>query len=274
MFQSLDVQFSKVLANGDDCILIELDDDILKTIEEGSLISPPELYIKGHEDEEAVLCTSSQTFLVKKVSTSNLLLLSKILDEKMNIVASLDCHLELQKIKTGSGDLRKKLLNYKQYEGYVDTYELGASYEDLLEWFTGSEKELLENLKFIRAFSLNNNRWTMIHRKYVKQLLCFIISSLEAEGRPLQDIPRAVISRLIKEYGSLEIIENWILENFFIKTEQEEKYTMSNLDVVKFFAEHILENNKSKGIELDTFMEEWNKSMNGGLYVDIDMLKV
>ena len=52
--------------------LLELPDDLLQRAREGE-----ELVFKGGPDEEAVLCTSDATYLLKRVETSNTLLLMR-----------------------------------------------------------------------------------------------------------------------------------------------------------------------------------------------------
>jgi sister chromatid cohesion protein DCC1 len=52
--------------------LLELPDDLLQRAREGE-----ELIFKGAPDEEAVLCTSDATYLLKRVETSNTLLLMR-----------------------------------------------------------------------------------------------------------------------------------------------------------------------------------------------------
>ena len=52
--------------------LLELPDDLLRRAREGE-----ELVFKGGPDEEAVLCTSDATYLLKRVETSNTLLLMR-----------------------------------------------------------------------------------------------------------------------------------------------------------------------------------------------------
>lgn len=270
MHQSQIVNFSDCLDDGRSCILVELSEEIEELIDNCNENCFPELYFKGNEDEDAVLCTKSKTFGVKKVSTSNLLLFCRNLHDGIEVTAKLNCYIELIRMLPDSAILREKLLKSVPFRGQGGGR--GVLHSLLADFFRGSDEELEMSLKKIGSVCIDNH-WYIIDRTYADELLRYLTASVEAEGWSLNKIPCSLIHKILSEYGVIEQVENWIVDNFFEPLDPN-AIAISSSKVARFASECILESATDKTLVLGTFLELWRKSVHSSLSIDLDMLKV
>eukprot|EP01036_Dinobryon_divergens_P030394 gene30394-39634_t len=107
--------------------LIEVNEEILKTVNIGHHIR-----IIGERKREAVLCTSSKTYSIKKVETSNtILLIPPSKDNNFHVSGICSDYYELKPI-FGKVDLLQDLLKPSEYKGMTEEVNNPPTPESLL----------------------------------------------------------------------------------------------------------------------------------------------
>lgn len=270
MHQPLVISFDNCLDDGQSCILVELNEEIEELVRECPEDFLPELYFKGGDDDDAILCTKSKTFKVKRVSTSNVLLFCRILDDRIEATATLGCYIELVRAQPDVGKLRQRLQDVSPFSGQDEPN--GLSYDQISNFFRGSEVELNTSLEKIGAICFGNC-WQLVEWGYGDRLLKYLIASIVAESWSLNKMPCPIIHRILKDCGATDQIISWVISRFFEPLEPK-LVAISELKIARFEAEYILQSAPEKYLVLDTFLELWRKAVHSSLNIDLEMLKV
>ena len=196
--------------------LLEVSDDVYEQLMDtnGDEDTPTTIEFKGEPDEEAVLCTKTKTFVVKRVETSNTLLLCAPpgalddgtieVDENGRKIAKthaqVSSHLDLTEIAPRLDKLKmmleKKFMLRKssveeeqeeEEEGTADGDETSYGFDFLLSKVQASEMELknaLENpSSLINAVKVGENRWRGIDEEAIEYVLGIVMASAVESGK-------------------------------------------------------------------------------------------
>ncbi|KAI8370706.1 sister chromatid cohesion protein Dcc1 [Radiomyces spectabilis] len=253
--------------------LVELsNDDLVQAFESGS-----RLVIKGLPDDEAVLCTTSATYSVREVKTSNSLVLStfdkdnhdtwRVVDDLSNTIEFLPCLARTNRINT--------LLHSTLYAGPSEEFKhqnkTMYTFSDLLSTVQASEQELIQGLKERNAFEIQGY-YRLFERNYLHRLLDALVTQAIIQGHDVKEmsvknayecvreglaavedeptsVPDAVIMACIAAFADddtdLTVATNSVHFN-------EKK-------ICRFLGEVILASAKGKEWRLEDFMEVWRQ---------------
>ena len=120
------VLFSRDFKGDDAYKLVAVNADLLAAIEKGEKVC-----LKGSEGKnDAVLCTEKKTYQMKKVETSNTVLLVPPGNSEHHIVSKSTYSYELTAMEPKLDELRQ-LLSVSEYKGYEEETESRVSKSDL-----------------------------------------------------------------------------------------------------------------------------------------------
>lgn len=149
--QTLHVRFDRDVSST--AKLIELSPDLLKLIEKGE-----SLCIKGSVKEEAVLCTSNTTYTMKRVETSNtLLLVSPSSSSQYKVQAACKDYYEIKPSKGRLTNLRA-VFSALLSENLPENELLSRLEREVF----ASRTEILSSLEKIGAVQEEDGHWTLI----------------------------------------------------------------------------------------------------------------
>jgi hypothetical protein len=169
------LRFSGTHSVDEDYRVFEFPPSISQQIEVGG-----RLEMKGESDGNAVFCTSSETFTIRKSETSNMYLLLPgpvgSSEAACNVVGSVSCTYVLQKSVPELSLLRSMLSKYPPVEQPLKRSKLmdgagahhGHTFEELCETFPSSCDELLVDLKELDAIEIAG-RWMLLETVYAHQ---------------------------------------------------------------------------------------------------------
>ncbi|KAF9534246.1 sister chromatid cohesion protein Dcc1 [Crepidotus variabilis] len=271
--------------------LVELTPD-LTTLFENALKDDIDvnLTIKGHSNNDAVLCTDKKTFSMRSVSLSNtILVVTPVPDEKAvdfadGAVIIRDQLNEIIELVPVVPKLHKlsALIRERQYdESQEDEAEpedddsvKRFTYQDALEQIQSSEEELKNGLKE-RKILIVHDELRPIAPAYLTRLLELILNSLVslsmkhdsasterllAELANEHEIPRAVSEQVMRWFGEIDTNSG--------------KWTMNVNGIVKEVGLGILGDYRHEPIEKNVLLAKW-KSQVGDTFessVSLDLL--
>lgn len=290
---SISIKYGRLFGAHQDLSLLEVDDGILTEIMQNGVT------IRGSRDEEAVLCTSSKTYAIKFVATSN----SVFLIPPQNLVLQDEedhrhpqtegdkpsagafklapGHMELIQIAPRLEKL-KSLLSERPYK----EDEIGAEmemrglyrWEDLLENIQASEEELRVGLKGLAAVEIEGY-WRIVDGKFMGCLLDVLILNCVQHDWPLNALKAADILPTLEQDGYSRRIAMHCLEVYgktivgFAEDGQHEMSQVWCLDerlVCLHYAKQLMSAGRWK---LDDFMEAWKQNLPSGMQARMEMLK-
>nr|XP_022317947.1 sister chromatid cohesion protein DCC1-like isoform X1 [Crassostrea virginica] len=170
--------------------LLELNDTVLETLTNGEKV-----VIRGSAEDMAILCTSSATFEIKEAEISNSMLITPQLAigqdvedsgaqniQVAKVISVMNNYYELRPCKPRISKL-KKLLEENMFSGREceeDEQHQGHKYslEDLLDIVQGSESEIKESLKKLKACQIEG-LWRVLDFNFLSQVLNHIIQLCE-----------------------------------------------------------------------------------------------
>lgn len=262
--------------------LLELDKCLLQSLKEGET-----LYIKGNDEENAVLCTKTKTYDLLETETSNSLLLAKNLKfqndlkdisqrniSKVKISNVFHNYLEVTPSKPHLkklGELLKKTV----YKGPENEYEISTedllTYDQLLNEIQTSEEELKLALNALNTITINS-KIRILDFEYHFRVLSYMLKLIDENSWQLDEVDYEETMNALTE-----IIPSNILNNMFDLYTEESKitdglqlYRYNEEKVCKFFAQVLL---YSAGkFNLKEFLQAWKESVPEGMVASEDML--
>lgn len=292
---SISIKYGGFFGAHQDFSLLEVDDVVLAEIMQHGVT------IRGSPDEEAVLCTSSKTYAIKFVATSN----SVFLIPPQNLVLQKEAeedhrqpqtecdrpsagalklapgHMELNQIAPKLEKL-KSLLSERPY----NEDDMGAEmetrglyrWEDLLEKIQASEEELRAGLKRLAAVEIEGY-WRIVESKFMGCLLDVLILNCVQHDWPLNALKAADILPMLEQDGYSRKIAMHCLEvygNTIVGSAEEGQHEMSQVWclnerlVCLHYAKQLMSAGRWK---LDDFMEAWMQNLPSGMQASMEMLK-
>nr|XP_022319946.1 sister chromatid cohesion protein DCC1-like isoform X2 [Crassostrea virginica] len=278
--------------------LLELNDTVLETLTNGEKV-----VIRGSAEDMAVLCTSSATFEIKEAEISNSMLITPQLAigqdvedsgtqniQVAKVISVMNNYYELRPCKPRISKL-KKLLEENMFSGREceeDEQHQGHKYslEDLLDIVQGSETEIKESLKKLKACQIEG-LWRVLDFNFLSQVLNHIIQLCEenewlSTGIPLEEcvetlgqlFPKEVITHIIQCYADE-------MKSAPSQRDQDPEdqpmeidakfFTFNEDKVCQFFAELIL---RSSGkFNFKEFLRVWEQTVPQGMKTSLSQLE-
>ncbi|CAH1365882.1 sister chromatid cohesion protein DCC1 isoform X1 [Tenebrio molitor] len=276
------VYFTQNKLYSDDYKLLELDQHLLEELKEGQT-----LYIKGDDDENAVLCSGTRTYDLSGAETSNSLLLVQdmhffddLKDEKERSCKKITVSgifYEYLSVTSSKPHLKKlmDLLNKSVYKGPEREYEIKEenlfSYEDLNNTVQASEKELKEILRTLNVVTIKS-KIRLLDVEYHFRALSYMLKLIEENSWNLDEIDYEETLTSLKD-----IVPEEILISLFDKYTEESKivdglqlYSYRESEICRFFAQILLYG--AGKFNLDEFLQAWRESVPEGMIPDEELL--
>ncbi|XP_045472114.1 sister chromatid cohesion protein DCC1 [Harmonia axyridis] len=266
----------------DNLKLIQLNDTLLKDIEEGQT-----LVFKGDIHENVVLCSKTKTYDVCETETSNSLLLlngmkfsesCKNCDERTISKAKVHGifyeYLEAVPGKPYLGKL-EQLLSESEYKGPEHEYSIDQSklltFEELDNVVQCSKKELQDALDKMDIIVMDN-KIRLLGFEYHFRVLSYMLKLIDENSWNLDEINYEVTINSLKEIIPVDVVRS-----LFDKYTEESKieddevfYSYKERDICIFFAKVLL--SQAEKFNFEDFFQAWGESLPEGMYPDEEML--
>ncbi|XP_033644966.1 sister chromatid cohesion protein DCC1-like [Asterias rubens] len=271
--------------NAADMVLMEVENSILKSLEEGKSI-----IIRGEKSDSAVLCLDDKTYDIKEAETSNTLLMlpdcstpesfedgkKQIINRYVTGVAK--SYYEVKKMIPRLRKLRT-LLEECPYNG--EMYEEDAegnryTMDHILDTVQASETETREELRKLRACCVNGF-WRMLHFDYECQVLSHILSLIEENSWTFHKIPLRETLSTLENLEPRAILEHCLdcfadrLERREDDEEDEIFYCLNEDTVCQLFAEMLLR--PAEKFNFAEFLLSWQQSVPEGMTTGLHQLQ-
>lgn len=263
--------------------LLELDDNLLKLIQEPSA----RLYLKGEDDEDAVLCTQSMTYKIVDAETSNSLVLTRDLkfpQECKDTSQERNLHktfahgifynyIEVNQIKANLRKLRDLLSGtmYKgpEYEGLVNQNEL-YTLQDLILKVQASEDEI-KNALLSLDYAIIDGKVRMFDFEYHFRVLSYMLKVVEENSWSVFNINVEETKETLNDLVPLDVL-NALCDQFVEEIVEDGiiRHAYNEPKVCSFFAKVILKN--AGKFHLNDFLQAWSDSVPEGMRPKEEML--
>lgn len=273
---SISVAYSSLFGAHEDLLLLEVDPNLLPDFLHNRVM------IRGQADEDAVVCTPSTTYALKSVSTSNTIFLippapnahsqSPNVVESASVLKVAPCNMELSHIAPKLDKL-KTLLAQKPYrpdegdKNCVEDWTGLFTWNDLVDQIQASDEELRDGLQAISAIEINGY-WRVIDEESVAELLTHIVHNSTLFGWSLNALKEEDVLTALEADGFSPMITINCLGMFGSKLDG--GWSLDEKRVCLHFARRLLK--KGKRI-LESFMEEWERSIPDGMQPNLEMLE-
>ena len=271
--------------------LLEVDDDILDEI----VSSDGFVRFKGGPDDVAVVCTKSKTYQVKRVETSNQLLIvgpplrgeeddaagddaageaEASGKKRATVRAEARSHLDLTEIAPKLDRLRSMMASVAY--GGEDEMETGEGdgfdFEALDERVQASETQILACLNDELAAIEIDGKWRGVKPEYRLHALSMLAVSASGNGWPRNALPEAdVVDAMVGDGFIPEMARN-TLHAFASPNEDGVTWTMDEEKVSRALVERVLRDGTGlKQWRLADVMDAWRAKMNENGLGDVEI---
>lgn len=279
--------------------LLEVDESILRELLHDGLI------IKGAENDEAVLCTSSTTFAIKYVSTSNTVLLippQHTAPQAENMGSSADGKDRIEQTNAGvmataAGlielvetaprlDELKTLLNQRPYTEDLDEEQMLEdddrgrvglySMDDLISRVQASHGQIKAALETMQAVELGGF-WRIVDEKFMQGLLEVILLSAVQHDWNLKLLEEPEVVQTVRKDGfSPKIIKHCLAcYGKEVETNVHEpdmrRWELEESKVCLHYAKQLLR--AASKWRLEDFVDAWKNNIPTGIQPELEMLK-
>ncbi|KAG0586272.1 hypothetical protein KC19_2G077700 [Ceratodon purpureus] len=283
----------------DEFKLLEVDESILKELLHDGLT------IKGVKTDEAVLCTSSTTYAIKYVSTSNTVLLippqqtarlpgnmdssadEKSCVEQVNagVVATAAGLIEL--VETAPRlDEMKTLLNQRPFTEDLDEEQMLEeddrgraglySMEDLVSRVQASYGQIKSALETMQAVEIDGF-WRIVDVKFMQGLLEVILLSAVQHDWNLKSLEETEVVQTVRNDGYSPVIIKHCLACYGNEVERNvdepdmKRWELDERKVCLHYAKQLLR--AASKWRLEDFVDAWKNNIPTGLQPELEMLK-
>ncbi|XP_057511839.1 uncharacterized protein LOC130793979 [Actinidia eriantha] len=287
---SVSIAYHSLFGPHDDLVLLELDEKLLPYVLHNRVA------LRGQPDEDAVLCTTSKTYAVKYVGTSNTVLLippsdqpllcgnAKDFDEKDRVEK-----LVAPVIKVAPGvmeivevapriDRLKMLLSENPYRfddalmlEELDEMEKNNtrlySWSDLIDKVQASADELRSGLQALSAVEIDGY-WRIVDENYMDGILNMLLHNSVLNDWSLNGLNEAEVVGVLQSDGFPCEIAHHCLQVYGSKMD-DGMWRLDEKRVCIHFARGILREGK---IKMDNFMVEWMRKIPEEMQASFDML--
>lgn len=243
-----------------DLRLIEVNEDIIKSINEGE-----KLTVIGEPKREAVFCTSNKTFAIKKVETSNsILLVPPSKDSNFFVSGICSDYYELKQVE-GKLDKLHDILKLCEYKGITDEImhppikENLHTLQELRAITPASQKEFDDALQNLDIVEINGfvrllSRSALL--EYSESVFNYIIESdltidnidenLCIAGIPKDSDP-LILRRVLASLGECEV-----------SSDGRNIWNLDKRKVLRMSAHIIFSNHSSSKLSVEEFLSLWS----------------
>ncbi|CAK5073202.1 unnamed protein product [Meloidogyne enterolobii] len=212
--------------SSNDFIFAEVDKNLVNYLLNGN-----EIYIRGYNSDEIVLCTKTETFCCKELEVSNFLLIledTNALNEvdlseelsisnNLNIMSVTNKFLETSRIRPNLTQKLKELFNDHKIELFTKdgcSANFGISLETILCCIQASEEELINKLGELLVIELEG-KFYWISNEYIVKFIEKIAEAVDNAGKDeISYFSKDDLLQLIfLENIQMETID-WVLNNF------------------------------------------------------------
>ncbi|XP_057773609.1 uncharacterized protein LOC130992870 [Salvia miltiorrhiza] len=289
---SISLTYHSLFGPHNDLMLLELDNRLLPEI------MNQRVTLRGQPDEDAVLCTSSKTYAVKFVGTSNSVLLIPPSDDVSGscnnkdgdsmVVASVlkvapGC-MELVEVAPKLDEL-KVLLSQNPYsfseDSEMDTSEgrektgLGLyRWEDLVERIQASDEELKMGLQSLSAVEIDGY-WRILDDSYTHTILSMLLHNVILNDWSVNALNEDEVLGVLESDGFPRNIAEHCMQAYCSKVDDGDVsvsrwWKLDERRVCVCLAREILKGGKMK---LEIFMEQWTRKLPDGMCASFEMLE-
>ncbi|KAK3433872.1 hypothetical protein EUGRSUZ_D01150 [Eucalyptus grandis] len=289
---SISVAYHPLYGPHDDLILLELDEKLLDDV------IHQRVFLRGHPDENAVLCTQSKTYAVKFVGTSNSVLLipssnqvpedeasqdgnqKKCDHDVASVIKSAPGHLELVEIAPKLDKL-KLLLSENPYKledvsamemEEIETEKIGLyRWHDLVNEMQASEEELKSGLKALSAVEIGGY-WRLVDESCIGMILKMLLHNSVLNDWMLSALDEDEVLHVLEADGFPRMIAHHCLSVFGDKVDKGEGRSVWRLNerrVCVHYARDVLREGKMR---IDNFIDEWKKRVPEEMVANFHML--
>lgn len=258
--------------------------------------------LRGQLNEDAVLCTESNTYAVKFVGTSNTVFLipptdqfgqnannsdSKISAPKVvaSVIKVAPGNMELVEVSPRLDKLKfllsenplrcDNLFEVEDFEGSESNGKIGLyKWSDLVERVQASDAELFAGLKALSAVEINGY-WRVVDEKYMDEVLNVLLQNSVLNDWSLNSLNEDAVIGVLETDGFPRPLAEHCLQVYGSKVDEEtglsSVWKLDEKRVCLHFAKGILRGGKKK--KLESFMDDWNRKIPDGMIARFDMLE-
>ncbi|CAK5023838.1 unnamed protein product [Meloidogyne enterolobii] len=261
--------------SSNDFIFAEVDKNLANYFLNGN-----EIYIRGYNSDEIVLCTKAETFCCKELEVSNsLLILEDALNEveiseelsisnNLKIVSVSNKFLETSRIRPNLTQKLKELFNDHKIEMFTKdgcSASCGIFLETILCCIQASEEELINKLAELPVIELEG-KFYWISNEYILKFIDKIAEAVDNAGKDeiAYFSKDDLLQRISLENIQMETIE-WVLNNFCDKN-VDGKYSFNESKISKIYIENLLRSLPDKPLDFEDFELKINNLLPNQLY--------
>ncbi|XP_034939422.1 sister chromatid cohesion protein DCC1 isoform X2 [Chelonus insularis] len=265
----------------DDIRLLELDKNMLKSIQEGHRLS-----FKGHQNDRAVLCTDDRTYIIEEAETSNSLLLcpgmkftSEITtnnNEEITIKPIIAkgifyTYLEASQCKPEVGKLLS-LLESTSFKG--PEYEKQMNKHNMYTWselcceIQASDEELRAAISEYMVVEMDGF-YRLISFEFESKALTMMLDFMEENSWSLNQVNKEETYEALKELIPRPIFD-MVFHKYAARNAVNSFFTYNIEKVCKFLAKVLLSGSPVNDFKL--FMEAWRMGVPEGINPKLEYL--
>nr|CAD2193163.1 unnamed protein product [Meloidogyne enterolobii] len=263
--------------SSNDFIFAEVDKNLVNYLLNGN-----EIYIRGYNSDEIVLCTKTETFCCKELEVSNFLLIledTNALNEvdlseelsisnNLNIMSVTNKFLETSRIRPNLTQKLKELFNDHKIEMFTKdgcSANCGISLETILCCIQASEEELINKLGELLVIELEG-KFYWISNEYIVKFIEKIAEAVDNAGKDeIAYFSKDDLLQLISlENIQMETID-WVLNNFCDKN-VDGKYSFNESKISRIYIENLLRSLPDKPLDFEDFELKINNLLPNQLY--------
>ncbi|XP_028752025.1 sister chromatid cohesion protein DCC1 [Neltuma alba] len=291
---SISVAYHPHFGSHDDLIFLELDEKLLPEVLHERVV------LRGQPNEDAVLCTSSKTYSIKFVGTSNSVFLVppnqleyhqppqesdshnhhdqksvasviKVVSGSMELV---EVAPRLDKLKSllSENPYRCDELEVENLEGNHESRIGLYNWNDLVNNIQASDDEIRSGLRALSAVEINGH-WRLVDESYMCTILRMLLHNSVLNDWSLNALNEDEVVNILESDGFPRVLAKHCLHAFGEKVTDNLGSCIWKLDdqrVCVQFAREILRGGKKK---LESFMDEWRQKIPEGMQPALDLLE-
>ncbi|GER32754.1 zinc ion binding, partial [Striga asiatica] len=254
---SISIAYDSLFGPHDDLMLLELDEKLLPEV------MHERVALRGQPDDDVVLCTSSKTYGVKFVGTSNSMFLIPSSDkkdvDKCNTVAHVikltpGC-MELTEVAPKLDELKLILSENPYSYGEESKTENGLyKWADLTDRIRASDEEIKSGLQSLSAVEINGY-WRILNENYMNGILNMLLHNIILNDWSIDELDEGEVVGVLEKDGFPRNVAKHCLRVF------------CNMAGV---AREILREGKMR---MEVFMERWSRKLPEGMDASFEVLE-
>ncbi|XP_074109105.1 sister chromatid cohesion protein DCC1 isoform X2 [Cotesia typhae] len=249
-----------------DIKLLELDDHMLETLEQGKT-----LFFKGEKNDAVLLCTDTRTYKIEEAETSNSLLLCPNLKFTKDVPKSDGDEIKIEKIPTRGifhnyfessickpeiskliSLLEPSSFKGPEYEKYIEKDTL-YDWDKLFSNIQASEKELKDAITHF-CIPILDGYYRLISFEFESKALTLMLDFMEENSWKTNAVNKEETYEALEDLIPKPIFDT-IFDKYTVKNSNDDLYTYDERNVCRRLAEVLLASSPVN--DFDRFMEAW-----------------